>query len=344
MQKMEAGSSTGIVELGYSMLYIMNERMDPAFNLSTEEYLVTIVREPTFMLWRNRPSVIIGRNQNPYRQVDAGFLERAEIPVLRRISGGGAVYHDRGNINFTIVRPTGKKLTLDCQTQLQPIIRFLRRMGLAAEFDGTNALSVEGKKISGNAQHIHKGMMLHHGTLLYDAALHTLSNALRTTAGAKYTDRSVDSVRQPVANLRTFMNRHLSVGEFMQRLFEYIQSENGGCRVLLSSADEAEIQKLAASKYRTWNWNFGHTPEYGFTHTTQLGRVIVNIKMQVRSGTIRQIEFTGKGLNDRFSRDLQHLLKGCRHRREEVADAIKRVDGQVFDNPATLSKLAEAFF
>ena len=326
------------------MLCIINDRMDPAFNLAAEEYLLNIVREPAFMLWRSRPSVIIGRNQNPYRQADIVFLDRINIPVVRRISGGGAVYHDPGNINFTVIRPTGDRLTVDYRTPLQPIRRFLKRMGLAAEFDGTSGLSLHGKKISGNAQHVRKGMALHHGTLLYEADLDMLSNALQRSANGRYRDRSVDSVRRPVVNLRPLMPRDLPAHVFMQQLMADIQSTNGGRRACLSSADEAEIEDLARSKYRTWQWNFGRSPQYRFVNTARLDRVPVRIQLRVDSGIIRSARITGDLLSEKFTNGLGWQLEGCRHHRQDVEEALKKMDWPADLNAVGRSSLTAALF
>ena len=330
------------------MLCIFSHHTDPAFNLATEEYVLNSVGEDTFLVWRNGPTVIIGRNQNPYRQADTGYLQQMDIPLLRRISGGGAVFHDAGNVNFTFIHVTIGQPRVDYQPFLGPVVRFLRSMGVAAQFDGTNGLVVGGKKISGNAQHIHQGMVLHHGTLLWDTDLDALHNALATPGRGRYRDRSVDSVRQPVTNLRPLMNMSLSVEDFMGRLLAHIQMATGGRRIELSEKDIAAIEALADSKYRTWEWNFGHSPDYRFSGTLPMGGRKMGVHMQVSSGIIRQMEISRAGVTDsRISAlitILPSILQGCRHDRSALAAAL--LNGSPLVSPAAvdLPSIVEALF
>jgi len=326
------------------MLYIINEKCDPAFNLAAEEYLLGMAGEPVFMVWRSRSSVIIGRNQNPYRQADTFYLDRIGAPVLRRISGGGAVYHDTGNINFTLIRPSGGKPVVDYHTPLRPIRRFLNQMGVTAGLDGSNGLVAGGKKISGNAQHIHKGKVLHHGTLLFDADLDVLARALRPAPHGRYQDRSVDSVRQPVANLLPLLKRKIPIRAFMEQLAGSVQADQGGRRIQFSPADEAAIGQLAHNRYHRWQWNYGRTPAYRFSNTIQLGGHELTIAMRVSSGTIHEIEFSARDLNARFMGELRQRLQGCRHSRADVADALS---GDLAAPPLTADvrkTLAKALF
>ncbi|MGB5984881.1 MAG: lipoate--protein ligase [Desulfobacterales bacterium] len=326
------------------MLCLHNEGLDADFNLAAEEYLLTTLREPAFMVWRNHPAVIIGRNQNPYREANSRELESRGVPILRRISGGGAVYHDTGNINFTVLTPAPGAPRIDYQTPLKPILRFLRSMGLQARFDGGNGLALNGKKISGNAQHIHKQMILHHGTLLFDTDLEALTRTLAAGPPGKYQDRGVNSVRQPVANLRPLLARDFTVMEFMTQLIKAIQSQRNGRRARFSDADLQAIEALAAARYRSWEWNFGRTPDYRLVNAVCGDKIRVEIQMQVCAGRIRRIEVGGAKLSGLFAQSLDDRLKGCRHLRQDVAAALMKVDWETAPAGVTRSHFTEALF
>lgn len=311
------------------MICILNNHTDPAFNLAAEEYLLTDGCENGFMLWRNRHALIIGCNQNPCSQVAVVAAQQANIPVLRRISGGGAVYHDPGNINFTFIQTIGSRPRVDFHIYLRPIRDFLVKLGVPAVFEDRSDLSVAGHKISGNAQHFRKGKVLHHGTLLYDADVRTLRTLLGTDSSV-YRERAVASIRKPVTNIRPFLDCDMSAGDFIERLMTAMQIARRAHRVDFSAADCTAIEALADRKYRRWGWNFGRTPDYHLAHSASMGRRPFAVRMAVRSGIIRDVRICSGQRQTAQTVTLEKALTGCRHRPQEVQQALSPLTAPIF--------------
>lgn len=239
------------------MKLIENACTEPQRNLALEEYLCRLVRREGggfLMLWRNAPSVIIGRFQDAAAEVNAAFLRERGIPVLRRNSGGGAVYHDLGNVNYSFI--TSDSPGRCFVPFAEKILKALASMGVKAEFSGKNDITVRGRKVSGMAQWRHGGTLLCHGTLLFDCSLESLSSALRVP-DEKLARHGVPSVRGRVANLKPLLPGILDGADFMSRLQASLQEQTGAGRGALSGRDEEEIQGLMREKYMSREWNYG---------------------------------------------------------------------------------------
>ncbi|ACN17806.1 LplA [Desulforapulum autotrophicum HRM2] len=307
------------------MILLLNPCIDPARNLALEEYLLTRRCEDFFMVWQNRPSIIVGRNQNPFAQINHDYVQRHHIPVFRRITGGGSVYHDLGNVNFTMIRTIQNPYAINFNHLLGPVIEFLDQMGVAVHLEGQSDLAVPGGKISGNAQHLHKSRGLHHGTLLYDTDLGTLSHALSKGSG-KYIDRSVDSIRKQVTNLRPLLKTDLSAGTFMRRFLTFFQKKNPGAfQTALSMAEQGIINGTAQGKYNSWEWNFARSPDYRFETVLESMTDQLKIQLQVQRGIIQNARFNGKRLTAQKALELASALMGRRHTPAHVAEALDRV-------------------
>ena len=215
------------------------------------------------MLWRNAPAVIVGRNQNTSAEIDEDFARQRGIRVIRRLTGGGAVFHDLGNVNFTFIQ-LGQRSSLDFHRFTLPILEALRALGIDCRFEGRNDLVIDGRKFSGNAQTIEKDRVLHHGTLLFSAEMADLSGVLKVNQ-AKYADKAVKSVRKRVTNISSHLKEPLSVEDFIAHVMWHVAVGIPGFRQDISSGEEADISALADAKYRTWEWNFGASPAYAFT-------------------------------------------------------------------------------
>lgn len=242
------------------MHYIENTCHDPRFNLALEEYVLChkCVREPILLLWQNEPSVIIGRYQNTLEVINQTFVREHCVHVVRRITGGGAVYHDLGNLNYSFMVPNASG-NIEFESFTRPVIKALGRLGIKAELSGRNDLLVEKRKFSGNAQHYQGGKLLHHGTILFDANLDDVQRALHVRKD-KFISKGIKSVRSRVTNLKPYIPLNMTVEEFKEFLLvefdlEYLISE-----VKLTDADYDEIHKLAAEKYDSWDWNYGRSP------------------------------------------------------------------------------------
>jgi lipoate-protein ligase A len=242
-----------------------------------------------FMLWRNDPCVVIGKHQNALAEINHRYCREHNIPVVRRISGGGAVYHDAGNTNFSFILTVGNQNQVDFSRFLMPMMEDLRKMGLEVTTGKRNDLYVEGLKFSGNAEHVFKNKVLHHGTLLFDTDLEILNNAL-TPPGREFRDKAVRSVRSAVTNLKPYLSGIRSVEEFSDRLAETFTEKIPELRKYeLSEEDILQIRLLADEKYRTWKWNFGYSPEFRFIIGFETNEGKQETEFKVRNGQIIDI-------------------------------------------------------
>ena len=270
------------------------------------------------MLWRNAPAVIVGRHQNTAAEIDPDFIHRRGIAVIRRITGGGAVFHDLGNVNFSFVRLEHSEGGLDFARFTVPILEALRAMGVECGFDGRNDLVfADGRKFSGNAQHIERGRVLHHGTLLFDSRLEDMAGSLRPDP-SKFQGKAVRSVPARVGMLKEHWP-HMDVGEFMQRLFTRMLRTLPGTRRDLSGAEEEAIAELARGRYESREWNFGASPAYGFTRRARTPAGTFDVSLDVKRGIIRAACIRGDFFALRPVEELEALLCGCPHEREAVA-------------------------
>ncbi len=304
------------------MLFIINHSLDPAFNLAAEEYLLTRRQEDCFMLWRNQNAVIVGRNQNTLAQVNIDYVEERNIPVVRRLSGGGTVYHDLGNINFTFIRSVAPVLKLDFRPHMEPVVDFLRHLNVAVAFDSGNDLAVHGRKVSGNAQYLHRQRLLHHGTLLFDADLHILEKVLSVDPD-KFHDKGIDSIRKRVTNIRPFLPDAPPAENFMQRLFGYLVARFQPRVIRFQPADLEAINRIADEKYRRWRWNFGFSPRYDFSRSLRTAAGTVVAHLDIIQGVIEHIRFTGDFCGSKDIRQLEEALVGVRHQRQAVRNVLR---------------------
>ncbi len=305
------------------MRFIHNTHTDPAFNLATEEWLLRHADTDIFMLWRNAPAVIVGRNQNTASEIDTDFVRERGITVIRRLTGGGAVFHDLGNVNFSFIQIGRQSKQLNFHRFTVPIMEALRSMGVNCQFEGRNDLVIDGQKFSGNAQLIEKDRVLHHGTLLFSAQMADLSGALKINP-VKYVDKAVKSVAKRVTNISSHLPAPMDVETFITRVMAHVSGSAADLPPGLSAEEEAAINALVESKYGTWEWNFGSSPDYGFTRATRTRGGVVEIHLKVRHGRIEQARIFGDFFNARPVAELEKLLAGCRHERFELEE---RMDG-----------------
>jgi len=295
------------------MLSILDSHTDPYWNLAAEEYLLTNIDEPFFRLWRNSDSIIVGRHQNTWAEVNTTYVKMHGIPVIRRMTGGGAVFHDLGNINFSFFNLDGIRFT-------DIITGALAELGLKAEVSGRNDITVDGVKISGTAAAKHAGRTLEHGTLLFDASLGTLSEALNPRP-EKFIGKKIDSVRARVANISGLINQPMSTESFMDTLFGIIKGN--GDTFYYSEKDLRAIGELKETKYATDEWNFGKNPDSQFTRVAKLSSGLVETHLTVEDGRIKQIEIFGDYFSDEPTDGLCQKLNGCIHTPEKIIDLLR---------------------
>ncbi|MEZ7196040.1 lipoate--protein ligase [Pseudodesulfovibrio karagichevae] len=325
------------------MRYIYNPSTDPAFNLAAEEWLLTQSGDEIFMLWRNRPAVIVGRNQNTLAEVDEAFTRERGIPVVRRLSGGGAVFHDLGNINFTFINNGNPSEGLDFERFTVPIQQALRSMGVECVFSGRNDLLIDGRKFSGNAQHFHAGRILHHGTLLFASDMADLSGALRVDP-EKYRDKAVKSVRSRVTNISSHLKAPMEVTEFIKALMDFVSGGASPEDMALTGAEAAIIEELADRRYRTWDWNFGSSPAYNFEKRTRTEGGLLDVNLYVKKGRILKARLFGDYFGVRDVDSLEERLIGSRHERGELEARLADVELDEYLHDVTLPVLLNCLF
>lgn len=325
------------------MLYIYNKSTDPYFNLAAEEYLLKEFQEEIFMLWRNDSSVIIGKNQNALAEIDLDYVKKNRIKVVRRLSGGGAVFHDLGNLNFTFIVNEGLSSFADFRKFTEPIIEVLRELSVDAEFSGRNDITIEGRKISGNAQYCYKNRILHHGTLLFSSSIRDLSAALKPRS-LKFEDKAVKSVEKRVTNISEHLKKPLTIEEFIDLIMDHVKRGKEGRVYEFTSEDVKKIDELVREKYGTWEWNFGESPEYKFKNEKKFPGGTVEVHLNVEKGRIEDVKFYGDFFGKRDVAEVERLLKGVRHSEEAIREALMGVNTADYFANISVDELLSLFF
>jgi lipoate---protein ligase len=291
------------------MFLINPETHDPYFNLALEEVLLKNRSADYLILYVNDPSVIIGKHQSAHREVNTRFVTGNNIPVLRRISGGGTVFHDHGNLNFTFIRQSEEGKQVDFRRYTLPIIDFLSSVGIDARFEGKNDIKVDGLKISGNAEHVHRSRVLHHGTLLFSSSLDILKNTIRSDKSC-YTTKAVDSNPSSVINLNERLKVFKDLNEFSCEMRHYFTVNIPDILLAsLSALDIEEASTLAQDRYRTWEWNYAYGPEYIFRNKFIVDDVLHSCILHIKEGIVNNCTIDG---SDRM-KSVSEKLRGERH-------------------------------
>jgi len=336
-------------------LYI-NTCTSPYFNLAAEEYLITHAKDDIIMLWRNEPSVIIGKNQNAFAEIDLNFVRDNGIKVVRRLTGGGAVFHDLGNLNFTFISPSGGKLAngireggLDFAHFTKPVIEALRELGVAARLSGRNDIVVDTadgeRKISGNAQCVIDGTTLHHGTLLFSAKMERMQGALKPDED-KLRSKGIPSVRSRVANLVDLLNEEaLAVSGNIGAFTNYLTERLSSCFSVSPEAFSAEITEavkaLAREKYSNDQWNIGRFGDFTQTRKKRFAFGSVEVSLEVKDGCIGSANIAGDFFGECDIKELCEKLVGCECSREAVCHRLNEIALCRYIHSATADEIAE---
>ena len=306
------------------MIYIEGVGFDPRQNLATEQFIFDRLdpAESYLMLWQNDNAIIVGKHQNTFAELNLEAVRTEGITVVRRLSGGGAVYHDLGNLNFTFITDHDGQNALSFRRFCLPVVETLSRLGIDARVDGRNDMTVDGRKFSGNAQYVKRGRVMHHGTLLLSSDLEKVHRVL-STAPDRIESKAYQSVRSRVTNLQEHLDRPLSIDELKDELLATLREKSPLTRYTLSPDDLAAIDRLRAERYDRWEWNYGVSPAFAIHKSRRIeGCGKLDIYMNVEKGIIRDIRFYG----DYFSLDeddrLRDTLVGLPLEREAVERAI----------------------
>jgi len=312
------------------MLCIVSPHTDPYFNLASEEYLLKCRSEEVFLLYRNSPVIVVGKHQNTLAEINLSFVQQQAIPVARRISGGGTVFHDLGNLNFAFITNEKEGELVNYKKATKPVIEAMSHMGLDVQLGKRNELLLNGLKISGTASHVYKQRALHHGTLLFSSQMEHLVNALKT-GDSSFADRAVKSVRSRVTNIRDHLVEPMEMDEFQTRLFEAVSSElDGAVHYQYTTDDQKEIRKLSETRFSTWEWNFGYSPKYQFTKSLLFDTGRVDLHMNVEKGIIREVKIEGDFISEKGIRSLEELITGSIHDPETLRSRLSAIELQAY--------------
>ncbi len=301
------------------MKYLRNPSTDPHFNMAFDEALLAAppCEEPLFCLWQNRPSVIIGLNQSAYAEVNLPYLEREGIVLARRVTGGGAVYHDLGNLNYSIA---GRARELDEAACLQAVVEALRSLGAPAERSGRNDILINCRKCSGYAKRMEKDRILVHGTLMFSVDLVRLTEAL-AVPGSKLSAAGIASVRSRVANLKDYLPQFPSVREFQTALQRELARND---EEVSPTADWlSAVRKMADERFGTWDWNFGHSPAASFRMEKKFPCGTVEARFSLKHGCLDGISFGGDFLGNLPAETLAQQLQGVPYRLPDLLKALQ---------------------
>lgn len=305
------------------MIFLISKSNDCYFNLALEELFLREYKDEVFMLWQNDNTIVIGKNQNTLAEINSHYVKEKGLRVVRRITGGGAVYHDMGNINFTYIARHDGEWKNDFSRFAEPVIRALEKLGLHAEVSGRNDIVVNGRKISGNAQTVINGRILHHGTLLFNANVDVLSNALIPDKD-KIQSKGIKSVSSRVANINELLGRSVTADELYELIGSEVKELYGAIDYELSTREVENAERLAEEKYRTWEWTFGYSPKYTFTKKKRFGGGGVNSYLTVEEGKITAAKLHGDFFGVYDVSDIEAALCGASHREDAVRAALAK--------------------
>lgn len=326
------------------MKFIDNKGItDPTINLALEEYVLrNFGEEDSFLLFYiNEPSIIVGKNQNSVEEINTKYVDENNIKVVRRLSGGGAVYHDEGNLNFSFITKDDGDSFHNFAKFTEPVVKALNSMGVPAELIGRNDLLVEGRKISGNAQFFTQGRMFSHGTLMFDSEIEHVVEALNVRE-EKIASKGIKSIRSRVANVVEYLDEPMTMEEFKERILCYIfdvDDVQDVPKYELTEEDWEKVYELSENRYKKWEWNYGKSPAYNVQASHKFPSGLLDVRLDVKEGIIRNCKIYGDFFGIGEIKDLEEALIGVRHQRAAVDQAL-----QSFDVPHYLGKITKEEF
>ncbi|OOE12978.1 lipoate--protein ligase [Fictibacillus arsenicus] len=311
------------------MLFIDNENItDPRVNLAIEEFALKHldINETYLLFYINEPSIIIGKNQNTVEEINAEYVRDQGIHVVRRLSGGGAVYHDLGNLNFSFITKDDGNSFHDFKKFTDPVVKALKKLGVNAELSGRNDILADGKKISGNAQFSTKGRMFSHGTLLFDSEIENVVSALNVRMD-KIESKGIKSIRSRVTNIREHLDEDMTMEEFKETLLTYLFEEFDSVpKYELTENDWTEIRKISRERYANWDWNYGKSPKFNVELSNRFAAGSIDIRLHIVKGIIQESKIFGDFFGVGDVSDIENKLNGIRYDREEIEKVLEDID------------------
>ncbi|HLR15691.1 MAG TPA: lipoate--protein ligase [Bacillota bacterium] len=303
---------------------------DPRVNLAIEEYVLENFGEKDsyLLFYINEPSIIIGRNQNSVEEINTEYVDRNGIKVVRRLSGGGAVYHDEGNLNFSFITKDDGNSFHDFAKFTEPVVKALNDLGVPAELVGRNDLLVEGRKISGNAQFSTKGRMFSHGTLMLDSEIENVVQALNVSK-EKIESKGIKSIRSRVANISEYLDEKLTIEEFKTLILQSIYDTDDITnipRYELTEEDWENIREISNKRYMQWDWNYGKSPAFNVKYSHKFDSGLLDVRLDVKKGIIENCTIFGDFFGLGNIHELEEALTHVRHERKAIEEALEGVN------------------
>lgn len=329
------------------MKFIKNDSNNPYFNLALEEYALKEIDidEDFFILWQNENTVVVGRNQNTIEEVKSDYIKEHDVNVVRRMSGGGAVYHDLGNINYTFITRSDDDSKHNFKKFTKPVIDALETLGIEAEFTGRNDITIDDKKISGNAQYYHQNKMLHHGTILFDVDGNILKDVLQVKAD-KIASKGIKSVKSRVTSISQHLKEPMTSEEFKDMILRFILDTDdiSTKEYVLSEEDISNIEKLAEDKYSTWDWVYGRSPKFEFSQSKRYKGGNIDIRLNVRKGIITNFKVFGDFFGRKDVSVVEELIIGNKFEEDNIRNILKDLDFNDYFLNITLDEFLECMF
>ncbi|WP_058302533.1 lipoate--protein ligase [Gorillibacterium timonense] len=328
------------------MLFIDNEGItDPRINLALEEYaLKNLPADSDYLLFYiNEPSIIIGKNQNTMEEINTEYVDQEGLKVVRRLSGGGAVYHDLGNLNYSFITNDDGNSFHNFRKFTDPVVAALRKLGIEAELSGRNDIQIGERKISGNAQFTQKGRMFSHGTLLFNTELGKVASALRVNA-EKFKSKAVKSVSSRVANITEFLDQPMTIEEFRSFLLHSFFEGKDVQKYPLTEKDWEQVRAISAERYGNWDWNYGKSPDFNYRQVKRLTAGTYDFRLDVQNGRISRASLYGDFFGVGEVAEIEEKLAGVKYDRESVREALNGVDLKYYFGPVTEDEILDLLF
>ncbi len=325
------------------MLYLEPESNDPRFNTAFEEFAFRKIadRDTVFILWINNPCIVVGKNQNTVEEINQKYCDEKDIKIVRRISGGGAVYHDLNNLNYTIISDEKSGVGFDFKALSMPVIETLAEIGIKAEFTGRNDLVIGDRKFCGNSQYIRKNRIMHHGCILFDVDLSVLSEALKVSKD-KIESKGRKSVRSRVTNIKEHLeDKSLTTEDFKKLLKDYMNKHYNMIDYKLTDEEINEVKKIKAKRNDTWEWVYGENPEFSIKRKRRLPSGKVEAQILAKNNIIKNIKFYGDLFGVKDVDDLALKLIDVKYDSESVRESLKDEDIKSYFMGISLDELVD---
>ncbi|MFA8433887.1 MAG: lipoate--protein ligase [Marinifilaceae bacterium] len=322
------------------MLCYISESNDTSYNIAMEEYFLKNFDDDFFLLYQNEPSIVVGKHQNTLAEINLTEVKNQRVKVVRRLSGGGTVFHDMGNLNYCFILKGNKGELVNFRKHTQPILEVLNQLGVKAKFEGRNDLTIDGKKFSGNACHVYKNKVMQHGTMLFSSDLNRLNKLLKVNP-LKFKDKAIRSIRSRVTNICEHLSVPVELKQLAEQILNHILTTTTNSKLYhLSPEDQINIQKLVESKYDTWEWNFGYSPKYNFEKLIQTpAGKILEVQLWVEKGIIQKMELLGNCILPEKIEEFKNQFENTPHDLQKIEERIASINLKEYFNDISPDQL-----